>query len=250
MSRIRWTTPALDRIGWGNTAMSRCVWRKSNCSVSRWNRNWSPFDKEKQNFYEKYDVTIMTQRKLMPHYKGIGQTWNPTSPGHQKASKSFANYAKKWRQWKRQLCHRILAEVLRQRLKVKSMRFKVFEETYKQNRILWTIWMKSTLIRFKVSGLMKVLLHRHHPSEESRNQKSVIYQKLGVTPSCSYKESMQCRKQYQSWLQLRVRHQRASRNPSGSTQFFISDDFFRFKEQKLQWKRSRGNNYWQVAFNQ
>ena len=46
---------------------------------------------------------------------------------------------------------------------------------------------KSTLLRFKVSMLMTVLLHRHHPSSWYRNQQSVIYHQLEVTPSRSYK---------------------------------------------------------------
>ena len=71
--------------------------------------------------------------------------------------------------------------------------------------------MRSTSSRFKVSVLMKVMLHRHHPSAELRNQQSGIYHKLAVTPSCSYKESIQCRKQLPNWLQLRVYHHRGSR---------------------------------------
>ena len=47
------------------------------------------FDKEKLNVHEKYDVTKMTEQKLRLNYKGIGQTWNFTNPGHQKASYKF-----------------------------------------------------------------------------------------------------------------------------------------------------------------
>ena len=58
------------------------------------------FDKENQNSYEKYHVTIMTERKLMLQFEGIGQTWNPTNPGHHKASNSFANHASEVMQMK------------------------------------------------------------------------------------------------------------------------------------------------------
>ena len=36
--------------------------------------------------------------------------------------------------------------------------------------------------------MMKVLLHRHRPSAELRNQPSVIYHKLEVVSSCAYKK--------------------------------------------------------------
>ena len=64
--------------------------------------------------------------------------------------------------------------------------------------------MKSTSGRFKVSVLMKVLVHRHHPSAELQNQRSLAYHKLVLVLSCSNKESIQCRKQHQNWLQLRA----------------------------------------------
>ena len=51
---------------------------------------------------------------------------------------------------------------------------------------------------------MKVLLRRHHPSAELRNQQAGIYHELEMTPNCSYKENIQCRKQLQNWLQLQI----------------------------------------------
>ena len=48
---------------------------------------------ENLNFYEKYDVTITTKQHLRLYHQGIGQTWSPTNPGHQKASNELANYA-------------------------------------------------------------------------------------------------------------------------------------------------------------
>ena len=63
--------------------------------------------------------------------------------------------------------------------------------------------MKPTSIRFNVSVLTKVWLHRQNPSAEKRNQQSVIYHKLEVTPSCSHEKITQCREQHQNWLQLR-----------------------------------------------
>ena len=86
--------------------------------------------------------------------------------------------------------------------------------------------MKSTTVRFKVSVLMKVLMHRHHPSSELRIQQSVIDHKLVVTPSCSYKESKQSRKQVQNWLSSEYATSEHLENSSGSAQFYYSDDFF------------------------
>ena len=63
-SGICWTTAALDRIGSGNSAILRDVW-----SLELFNQPLDQklidFDKEKQNFYEKYDVTSMTEQNLM-----------------------------------------------------------------------------------------------------------------------------------------------------------------------------------------
>ena len=84
--------------------------------------------------------------------------------------------------------------------------------------------MKPHSIRFKVSVFMKVLLHRHHPSTESRNQQSVIYHKPGLTPSCSHKESSQCQKQHQNGCSSKYTTSAHLENSSGSTQFLDSDD--------------------------
>ena len=68
-------------------------------------------------------LRLMTERTLMRSYQGIGQKWNPTNPGHQKLSKSFANYPANLCEGKHQLCHRISPEIFQQRLKVERMRF-------------------------------------------------------------------------------------------------------------------------------
>ena len=65
--------------------------------------------------------------------------------------------------------------------------------------------------RFKVSMLMTVLLHRHHPPAEFQNEQSLTYHQLVVTLTGFNLKIIQCRKQYRHWLQLRVRHKRASR---------------------------------------
>ena len=98
----------------------------------------------------------MTEQNLRLNFQGIGRTWSPTNPGPQKASKSFAIYAAKLCNWEHQLCHRISPETLNQRLKVKSMRPKVFKEIHRQHRVHWIDGTKETSLRFKESVLMKV----------------------------------------------------------------------------------------------
>ena len=80
-------------------------------------------------------------------------------------------------------------------------------------------------IRFKMSVLTKVLPCPHHHSVELRNWLSVTHHKLGATPSSIHRERIQCRKQFQNWLQLRAHQQRESWKPCCRTQFFHSHDF-------------------------
>ena len=79
------------------------------------------FDKEKQNFYEKYEIKIMTEQDLMFILIGFGQTWNPMNPP--------ANASKR----EHQLCRRISPEILKQRLKVNNKRFKVYKKKSTDN---------------------------------------------------------------------------------------------------------------------
>ena len=171
---------------------------------------------------------------------GSGQTWNPPSPGHQKTSKSWAIESVRCATESQQ-------NSWSKGLEVRGMRLKVFKVIHRQHRILWTVGMKSTSIRFKVSVLTNVLLHRHHPLAELLNQQSVIHHKLEVTQSCSCKESMLCLRQPQNWLQLRVRRQRGH----------ISDDFCTHWKYRgcsdspwlwsTKYERSRGDDHWHIA---
>ena len=60
--------------------------------------------------------------KLWLYCQGIGQTWSPTNPGHQKPSRLFAMYAAKLCKCKHQLCHLLSQEILRQGLKKSKVR--------------------------------------------------------------------------------------------------------------------------------
>ena len=110
-------------------------------------------------------------------------------------------------------------------------------KTLTDNRILWTVGMKSASHRFKVSVSMKVLRRRHHPSAELRNQQSVTFHKLAVTLSCFHKKSMQCRKPYQCWPQFRVHHWRESRQFQWQYTILLFRRLLHPMEvQKLQWQ--------------
>ena len=93
MSIIRWTASALGRLVQETTTLRDVVE-----NLEQFNRSLDQklidIDEIKKNYNEKYDVTIHNDRaKMMPYHWRIGQTWSPTNPGHQKASKSFTNYA-------------------------------------------------------------------------------------------------------------------------------------------------------------
>ena len=190
-----------------------------------------------------------------PLLRGSRQTWSPTNPRQQKASNLLENCAAKFSIWKHQLCNQISQVILRCRIKGKRQRFKVFKEIKNQHKTLWTVETKRSSIRFKVSVLLKVLRHWHHPWADLRSQHSVTNHKLEVTLSCFNKESIQCRKQHQHWLQLRVRHQRASRKLQWQYTILHFRRLLRLEAQIQQWhsliveqkQRSRGNYYWHVA---
>ena len=93
-SRLRWTTPELDRIGSRDSSIERSL--KNLALLSQLlDQKLIDFDEEKKNDYEKYDVTKMTEQNLRLNFRRIGQTWSPTNPGHRKATKSFAIFAAK-----------------------------------------------------------------------------------------------------------------------------------------------------------
>ena len=135
------------------------------------------------------------------------------------------------------MCCQISPEILRQRLKVWSMRFKVFKEIYRQHRILWRVGMKSTSIRFKVSVLMEVLLRRNQPLAQLPNQLSVIWHRLRVTLNCFDLQSIQCRMQHQICMQFRVRHQRVFRKLQWLYPILLlQQNIYHLEVQKVQWQ--------------
>ena len=111
----------------------------------------------------------------------IGQFWNPTNAGHPGTADAFICTTSLRNS--RIICwpYRITPEILRQRLKFKSVRFSLHRDLQiKQDSL--TDGMKSTSIRFKVSVLMKVLIHRHHQSAKLRNQQSGHLPQAGSDP--------------------------------------------------------------------
>ena len=92
--RNSWTTSALDRIGSGNTANIEKMFEESQASDSATGPDLERLrQREAQNFYEKYDIKMMTEPDLMHWYQGIGQTRNLMSPEPQETSKSLAIHA-------------------------------------------------------------------------------------------------------------------------------------------------------------
>ena len=65
-SRKRWTTSALYRIGSGNITISRKF--EEPRAAQPLDQKLIDFHKEKQNFFEKHDVTKMTEQTLMLYY--------------------------------------------------------------------------------------------------------------------------------------------------------------------------------------
>ena len=117
---------------------------------------------------------------------------------------------------------------------------------------------KSTALRFKVSMLMTVLLHRHHPSSWYRNQQSVICHQPGVTPSRSYKRKNTMPKTASklaaapSTRQARIsKTQVAVHNFSFPTTSFTTGKYRSYSDRPWLWRtqkeRSRGKYDWQMA---
>ena len=106
--------------------------------------------------------------------KGFRAAQYMTSDGQEKTY-----YAAKMCKWEHQLCHDAYQKSWSKDWKSKVWDSKSSKRSYRQHRIHWTVGMKSTSLRFKVSVLMNVLLHRHHLSAEWQNQQSVICHKLG-----------------------------------------------------------------------
>ena len=129
-----------------------------------------------KNSHEKYDVKTTSGLYDRRNYEGIGQTWNPTTPGHLKDSNQFARYTSETLQLpsavQPDLTRYFVIQAMRSGMtlleaKIESQKaVKVFKEIKKQHMTLWTIGMKSTSIRFKVSVLMTVLAHRYHQQAE------------------------------------------------------------------------------------
>ena len=111
-SRMHWTTSAIEKIGSRNTAISRHVLKNLKLLSRRLGRILIDFDEERKNSCEKYDVNAVKEQDLRLYHQGIGQTWSPMNPGHQKASNWSANCAAKVCNCKRQLCHRVSHEIL------------------------------------------------------------------------------------------------------------------------------------------
>ena len=60
-----------------HSSVEKSFWRTSSCPVSHWTRNWTTFDKEKQNIYEKYDSKRMQKQDSTFYSEGIAQNWSP-----------------------------------------------------------------------------------------------------------------------------------------------------------------------------
>ena len=87
--------------------------------------------------------------------------------------------------------------------------------------------MQSTSIRFKVSVLMKVLMHRHHPSSELRNQQSDIYHKLGGEPrAVPTKRAYNADSSFRIGCSSEYSTSEHLENSSGRSQYNNYDDFF------------------------
>ena len=201
--RRRFATTRSNRLGsWKQSNIERCL-KNLELLNGLLDKRLINFDTEKQNYSEKYGVTIVVGQNCgsivresnkhrfprIQDIRGPADHSRVTQRSYANESISCATYfhKKSWgKDWK-----------------IKSRRFKVFTEMYRQHRIPWTVWMKPTSIWFNVSVLTKVLLQRHNPSAEKRNQQLVIYHKLEVTPSCSHEKITQCREQHPNWLQLR-----------------------------------------------
>ena len=137
-SRICWTTSAPDRIGSGNTAQNRETLEESRAANSAVGQKLIDFEEVKQNIFDKYDATIMTEQKLVAlllrNRTNLVSHESRTSKGQQLV-----------REWRSELM-KLIARIWPERSWGKDWNAKDRDsksaKIYSQHKILWTVRMK------------------------------------------------------------------------------------------------------------
>ena len=100
-----------------------------------------------------------------------------------------------------------------------------------------------TSIRFKVPVLMKVLLHRHHPAAEIRNQQSVIYHKIWRWPrAVPAKRAHNAQSSMTNGCSFEYNTSEQLESTTGCTQLIYSCDFL------TDWSNSHSPWLWRTHF--
>ena len=138
--------------------------------------------RKKKSYYEKYDVALMSEQKLMLFF------WEWDKPGVPRIQDNRRS-ANNSRITQRSYAIRTISSATESHHRSwgkdkKKPRFLVFKEIWNQRRTLWT------------TGMITVLEHRHHQKGEGRKQQSVTYHELVMTLSWFNLESTRCRKSY------------------------------------------------------
>ena len=144
----------------------------------------------------------MTEQNVLLYYKGVGQTWSPTNPRKSEGQLLIREFRREVLQMKASvvppnLTRNLEALIESQKIEIQSLQRDVQSTQDSLNR---------TLIRFKVSVLMKLLLDGYHPSADFTEPAISHLPQSGGEPELR----IQCREQHQTWLQLPGRYQRAS----------------------------------------
>ena len=160
-SIISWPKSTLDKIWSTNTVISRDTGRISSCLISHWTRNLPENQKLRQEVCRQnndgWNIEVLLHRNLT-HLKS-------TNRGHQADKQTMRDLRVNVVKMTEAV---VLPNLTRDRQKVLKKTITGFSEQLEEDQ---------SQIRSKMSVLMNVLLHWHHPSAESRNQQSVICHK-------------------------------------------------------------------------
>ena len=221
MSRLCGLHQHLTRLVHETQQCRDMFWRISSFPVNHWTRNWTTSTKRSRTSTRSTtakECKSKIWRSILKesHKTGIPWIQNLRRPA------DYSRFTQRGRTIESiSSAARSSPEILKQRLEVKKMTFKLFKEIYRQHQIHWTVatkcyfnWIQGVCVDGSVAT---------PTSSVNRYTKRAVSHPLqtGSDPELFllYKEKIQCRNQLHILLQLRVPPQaRISKNSSGSAQ--------------------------------
>ena len=208
------------------TAISRYVWRISSCSFSHRTRNWT-LSTTRSRISTRSTTAKWCQSKI----------WCSILEESDKSGITWIQNLRRPADYLRFTQRSYVIEIISctpEILKIWKYECQSLHRDLQTTQESLNVWDEANLN--SIQGVCWwTCRYVDHPSAELRQ--SVTHHKLGATPSSACKEKIQCRKQLQNWLQLRVRKQRTSRNIQWQYTILLSRRLLhQWKVQKLLWQ--------------